>query len=121
MQNSSNSKSVLKDRSYQFALETIRFIRTLDQEDFGIQIISKQLFRCATSIGANVTEAQSGSTKKDFANFFNYALKSANETRYWLTLLKDLGENSKINKLIEENKEISNMLAASIITLKARA
>lgn len=119
MQN--NPKNLLKDRAYQFSLNTIRFIRALEQKDFGTQIMIKQLFRSVTSIGANITEAQSGSTKKDFMNFFNYALKSANETEYWLSLLKDLTENLDIEPLLKETREIANMLAASIITLKTRA
>lgn len=65
-------------------------------------------------------EAQSGSSRKDFANFLNHALKSANETKFWLELLRDAGKKSDevINPVLEEAKELSNILASSILTLK---
>ena len=67
-------KSTLKDRSYQYSINLIRFIDTLSI-DISTQIIKKQLLRSATSIGANIVEAQAASSKKDFINFYNYSLK----------------------------------------------
>lgn len=116
------NKPDLKKRTYLFALDIIRFIDILDQKDFTSNIISKQLLRSATSVGANIIEAQAGSTKKDFTNFFSYALKSANETKYWLCLLRDSdkGEKEKIESLLQESVELANMLASSILTLKGK-
>jgi four helix bundle protein len=85
-------------------------------------VLSEQLLRSATSIGANVIEAQGAPSKKDYAHFFTYALKSANETKFWLGLLRDSGKADKVatDKLLEETTEIAKILAASIITLKRR-
>ena len=83
MQNNNTKIKVdLKKRAYIYALGVIRFIDVLDKKDFSVQTISRQLLRSATSIGANIIEAQAGSSKKDFTNFFNHALKSANESKF---------------------------------------
>lgn len=120
--NNAKSKADLKYRSYHFAVDLIRFIDILHREDWSIEIIAKQLLRSATSIGANIIEAQAGSSKKDFVNFFSYALKSANETKFWLCLLRDSGKakTQNITLLLQEAVEISNMLASSILTLKGK-
>jgi len=120
--NDSQPKIELKKRAYVYALDVIKFIDGLNKNDFTVQIIVKQLLRSATSIGANIIEAQAGSTKKDFTNFFNYALKSANESKFWLGLLRDSkkGNQDEINKLLQETVELSNILGSSIITLKGK-
>ena len=103
-------------------MEIIKFIDALDKKDFSVQIIVKQLLRSATSIGANIIEAQAGSTKKDFTNFFNYALKSANESKFWLGLLRDSqkANKEKVDRLLQETNEIANILGSSILTLGNR-
>lgn len=72
-----------------------------------------QLIRSATSIGANVVEGKAGSSKKDWKNFYVIALKSANETKYWLCLIRDTMDVSKtkIEVLIKETDEISKIIA----------
>ncbi len=122
MQNSSKGKIELKHRAYFFALDIIEFIDLLDKRDFIIQIIAKQLLRSVTSIGANIIEAQAGSSKKDFTNFFAYALKSANESKFWLGLLRDAkkADKNKVNTLLQEVKQLANILASSILTLKGK-
>lgn len=112
----------LKIRSYLFAVTLIKFIDTLDTVNITNQIIAKQLIRCATSIGANIIEAQAGSSKRDFTNYFSHALKSANETIFWLNLLKDTRgiDNHDFNIIIKESGEIANILGASILTLKGK-
>ena len=79
-----------------------------------------QLIRSATSIGANIVEGKAGSSKKDWRKFFVIALKSANETKYWLCLIRDTFEVDKkeTNLLITEADEISKILGKSILTLK---
>jgi len=111
-----------KKRAYYFAVEIVKFVRRQKQTDMTFEIISKQLLRSATSIGANIVEAQAGSSKKDFTNFFSYALKSANETKFWLCLLRDcdLVGSSEIKPLLKEVVELSNILGSSIITLKRK-
>jgi len=69
----------VKQRAYLYALEIIKFIDSMDKKDFATGIIARQLIRSATSIGANIIEAQAGSSKKDFTNFFSHSLKSANK------------------------------------------
>ena len=121
MQNiNSKPKTELKHRAYLYALDVIRFIDGLDKKDFVVQIIAKQLLRSATSIGANIIEAQAGSSRKDFINFFAYALKSANEGKFWLGLLRDSkkADGNRINKLLDETNQLANILARSILTLK---
>ena len=70
----------------------------------------------------NISEAKSASSKRDYINYYEIALKSANETKYWLCLLRDALEvnNSAISQLITEVTELANILAASILTMKGR-
>ena len=85
-------------------------------------IIADQLLRAATSIGANIIEAQAASSKRDFINFLNHALKSANETKFWLALTKDVAPEklNEINALLSEVDELAKILGSSIATLKGR-
>jgi four helix bundle protein len=77
---------VVQQRSFDFALEVIRLTRELqDKREY---VLSKQLLRSGTSIGANVEEAEAGQTKKDFLAKMAIASKEARETRYWLRLLQ---------------------------------
>jgi four helix bundle protein len=114
-------KTKLKDRAYQYSIKIIEFLDNLPK-DMSTQIISKQLLRSATSIGANIVEAQASSSKKDFTKFFNYSLKSANESVYWLGLLKDAKRinNNQIEYLLNETKELAKILGSSILTLKSK-
>jgi len=114
-----NNNFDLKKRSYYFSLEIIKFINTLPNQKV-CWVIINQLLRSATSIGANIIEAKGGSSKKDFINFYHHSLKSANETKYWLGLLRDskLGNKEKTEKLLQEADELAKMLAASILTMK---
>lgn len=108
-----------KKRAYLFGLEIIYFIRSLPK-DIATQIIARQLIRSATSLRANIIEAQASSSRKDFKNFLNHALKSANETKFWLCLIKDSvkSKKEKTIKLLDEANQLSNILGKSIITLK---
>ncbi|GAH30486.1 unnamed protein product, partial [marine sediment metagenome] len=111
----SKYKMKLKDRTYQYSIKIIEFLDNLPKDN-SAQIISKQLLRSATSIGANIVEAQASSSKKDFTKFFNYSLKSANESVYWLSLLKDAKKinNNQIEYLLNETKELAKILGSSI-------
>lgn len=123
MQNNNEKLKIdLKKRAYIFAISIINFIDSLDKKDFSIEIISKQLIRSATSIGANIIEAQAGRAKKDFTNFFTHSLKSANETKFWLGLLRDAKKINKerINVLLKETDELSRILGASVLTLQGK-
>jgi len=82
--------------------------------------ITDQLARSATSIGANVVEAKSSSSKRDYLRFFEIALKSANETKYWLIVLKETYPLLQIDvdNILREAEEISKIIGASVLTLK---
>jgi len=116
---SSKLKTDLRRRCYNFSISVIKFIEKLPQKRT-FWIISDQLLRSATSIGANVVEAKSSSSRREFIKFYEIALRSANETKYWLELLRDATEISKkeIEIPLKECEEISKMLAKSLLTLK---
>ena len=117
----SKAKTDLKYRSYNFSIDIIRFLKELPNEKV-FWVISDQLLRSATSVGANIIEAKAASSKRDFIRFYEISLKSANETKYWLGLLRDATDIDKepINKLLNEITEIARMLSASIITMKGK-
>jgi four helix bundle protein len=114
-------KTDLKHRAYQYSIKIIEFLDTLPK-DVSTEVITKQLLRSATSIGANIVEAKGASSKRDFTNFFSHSLKSANESLYWLGLLRDGKKmnNPQIEYLLNETKELANMLGSSILTLKGK-
>ncbi|MCD6165611.1 four helix bundle protein [bacterium] len=117
-------KQKFKARIYRYILSLIKFLAKLPNDPV-IREIKSQLTRSGTSIGANYFEAQGASSKKDYLNFFNHSLKSGNETKFWLAILRDskllpkelLKENEK---LLQETKEIANIFAASILTMKGK-
>ena len=85
-------------------------------------VIADQLLRAATSVGANIIEAQAASSKRDFANFLNHALKSGNESKFWLALAKDVAptESGEIDSLLREVDELVRILGSSIATMKGK-
>ena len=116
-------KEELIQRSYIYSLKTIELANTLDKKDFVIQILLKQLVRSATSVSANIIEAQAASSKNDFINFLNHGLKSANETIFWLNLVRDsqkLKGNTQLSFLSNESEALAKILGKSITTLKAK-
>ena len=122
MQNqNSKLKTELKHRAYQYSIKVIEFLDTLPK-DTSTGVITKQLLRSATSIGANIVEAKGASSKRDFTNFFSNSLKSANESLYWLGLLRDAKKinSAQLGYLLNETRELANMLGSSILTLKGK-
>ena len=114
-------KIKLKDRTYKYSIDIVNFLDDISK-DFSTKVIANQLLRSATSVGANIVEGQSSSSKRDFANFLNHSLKSANESLYWLGLLKDAKKirNQKLDYLLAETKELANILAASLLTIRGK-
>lgn len=108
-------------RAYLYALSIIKLADSLPNEK-SCQIIADQLLRSATSIGANIIEAQAASSRKDFINFLSHALKSANESKFWLGLLRDSQKSlpETINPLLTETTELAKILGSTILTLKGR-
>lgn len=117
-----NSKSKdLKLRSYDFSLEIIKFINSLPNKR-AFWSIGDQLLRSATSIGANIIEAKSSSSRREFIRYYEISLKSGNEAKYWLSLLRDSYEDLQLrcNSLISELDQICKMLSSSVLTLKGK-
>jgi len=122
MQNdSSKFKNEFKKRLYNWVLRLIKFIDRLPKDSV-CTVLGKQLLRSGTSILANYIEANSASSKRDFINFFTHSLKSANEFKIWLILLRDTnkGNQEESKWLLKELIEIANVLASSILTLKGK-
>lgn len=111
------TKSDFIQRALKFSVEVIKLTEIFPNKR-QFWIIADQLIRSACSIGANMKEANSASSKKDYINFYSYALKSANEAIYWLDLLNELLNDPAITKLALEANELARILAASIITMK---
>lgn len=109
----------ISHRCFYFSKEVISFIKECKYEKIYHSLFD-QLLRSATSIGANVVEGKSGSSKKDWKNFFVIALKSANESKYWLCLISETLEvpGVKVNELIREADEISKIIASIILNSK---
>jgi len=121
MDNATSNRKDLQIRCYRFSLEIISLADVLPNKR-SVWIIIDQLIRCATSIGANIVEARASSSRLEFKKFYEIALKSANETKYWLCLLRDakLGDKSKIDHLLDEVCQLANMLASGVIKLKGK-
>ena len=114
-------KKKLISRSFVLARKAIVLVDTFPQKR-SAWIITDQLIRAITSIGANIIEAQAASSKKDFINFLNHSLKSGNETKFWLALARDLDSKliEELNALLKETDELVKILGASIYTLKGK-
>ncbi len=116
-----NFKNEFKARLYKWVLRLVKFIDSLGRGNVN-EVMGKQLLRSGTSILANYVEANSASSRKDFINFFTHSLKSANESKVWLSLLKDLdkGDKDEVGWLLKEVIEISKVIASSSLTLKGK-
>ncbi|NJO92526.1 MAG: four helix bundle protein [Chloroflexia bacterium] len=111
-------ENLIQDKSFDFALLIIELYKVLtERKEY---ILSKQLLRSGTSIGANIEEAIAGQSKKDFLSKINISLKEARETRYWLRLL----ERSQLVELdysryLNESLSIINILTKIVKTTQA--
>jgi four helix bundle protein len=107
----------IQDRTLRFAIRTAIFVRKISR-DISFDVLAKQLLRSAASIGANMREADSAASRKDFINKVVISKKEAQETEYWLELLKGAKSiNNELNQqelgsLLTECKEIIKILAA---------
>jgi four helix bundle protein len=96
--------------------------RTLPKETASF-VITDQLIRAATSVGANIIEGSAASSKKDFINFYNHSLKSSVESKFWLKMLVDSGliTESKVSRLLNEVEELSKILGSIISKSKGKS
>ncbi len=114
-------KNILNDKSYIFALKVVKLCLVI-QKDKREYVLSKQLLRSSTAIGANAEEAIGGSSDKDFVHKLSISYKEARESKYWLRLLKDadLIDKRTGDELLEDVEEILRLLGASIRTMRER-
>lgn len=112
--------NILKSKSLNFAIRIVNLYKYLSQEKREM-VISKQLLRSGTSIGANISESEYAQSKADFITKLHISLKEAGESEYWLELLKktDYLSETQYQSLIEDCREILKLLASSLKTLKS--
>jgi four helix bundle protein len=110
------TESIVSGKAYYFALKVIPLYQLMqDQKEY---VISNQLLRCSTSIGANIEEATAGMSRKDFAAKMAIASKEARECRYWLRLLSDskMVKDFEYAELLNEIEEIVKILTKIVKT-----
>ena len=112
-------ESVLRSKSYDFALRIVKCVQYL-QKDCNEYVLSKQLIRSGTAIGALVREAEYAQSRSDFCHKLSIALKEASETDYWVSLLKDakIIDEKIYNSLYNDCDELISMLVSSVKTAK---
>ena len=109
----------LRDKTKHFAVRIIRFVSYLRDEKREF-VMSKQILRSATSIGANVRESWNAQSRSDFQHKLSIALKEADETAYWLELLveSEIIDRKQFDSLYSDLDEIIAMLTTSVKTMK---
>lgn len=115
----SEKKSIIKDRSFAFAVRVIRLFQYLT-ETKKEYVLSKQLLRSGTAIGALVREAQNAESTKDFIHKLGIAQKESDETIYWLELLKETEyiNDKEFESINNEANELLKMIRSAILTSK---
>lgn len=120
--NGKMNENPLKTKSYAFALRIVKLYKFLAFETFETKefVLSKQVLRSGTSIGANIAEGNRGQSKPDFVHKLSVALKEADETEYWLNLLRDSEfiTAGQCESLLADCLELQKMLTSSIKTAK---
>jgi len=115
------TENLIVDKSFQFAVRVVRLCKHLSsaKKEF---VLSKQLLRSGTSVGANVSEAIQGSSKKDFVHKMSISLKEAQETLYWLRLLQatDYLDENEFNSISTDCVELIRILTAILNTSKGQ-
>lgn len=112
-------ENVLVDKSFRFAVRIVKLYKYLcsSKKEF---ILSKQLLRCGTSIGANIYESQDAQSGNDFISKLSISLKEARETKYWIELLKETGylTETEAKSILQDLTEIIKLLVSIIKTSK---
>lgn len=112
-------ENILNTKSYSFAIKIVKLSQYLQTEKKEF-ILSKQILRSGTAIGALIREAEYGQSKTDFVHKLSIALKEANETAYWINILKDTDylEEKSFMSLLNDCNELIRLLIASVKTAK---
>ena len=104
----------IRERTFQFSVQVLKWVRTLPR-DMGTQIAARQLLASATSIGANVEEADGADTAKDRVYKWTLSRKEARESRYWIRVICAAGSDSPEGQALEqENSELINIVSTLI-------
>jgi|WetSurMetagenome_2_1015567.scaffolds.fasta_scaffold480746_2 four helix bundle protein len=113
-------KSVLFQKAIDFSVRIVKLFKYLIQKDRTLEALYIQLIKSGTSIGANISEAQSASSKKDFSNKLLISLKEARETDYWLNVFHktEIITQQEFDSLIKDCDELEKLLTSSIKTSK---
>ncbi len=115
------SDNIIQNKSYKFAIRIVNLYKFLvdKQKEF---VLSKQVLRSGTAIGALIKEAEHAQSTADFINKLNIALKEANETLYWLELLKDTNylEEKDFHSIYKDAEEIVKILVSIVKTTKLK-
>ena len=114
-------ESILKNKSYKFAVRIVRLSQYLQQEKKEF-VLNKQILRSGTAVGAIIREAEFAQSPSDYIHKFSIALKEANETDYWLALLYDTEfiDDKLFESLSKDCKELVSMLVSTLKTLKGK-
>ncbi|MBQ5746400.1 MAG: four helix bundle protein [Clostridia bacterium] len=114
-------ENIIENKSFSFAIRIVNLYKYLINEK-NEKILSKQLLRSGTSIGANISEAQRGQTLPDFASKMNIALKEANETLYWIKLLyhTDYITKKQFNSMHKDIDELISILISICKTTREK-
>lgn len=112
-------RNIVQEKSFAFAVRIVKASRHL-QVQCGEPVLSRQLLRSGTSIGANIEEAIAAQSKKDFLAKMSISMKEARETHYWLRLLKEakLMDQSDSDTLLEACRELVNLLSSITLTTR---
>ena len=115
-------KSILRDKSYAFAIRIVKLSQYLQDKKTEF-VLSKQVLRSGTAIGALVREAEFGQSNADFISKMSISLKEANETDYWLALLKDTNyiDEKMFLSMTNDCKELIAMLVSTVKTSKVKS
>ncbi|RCJ31043.1 four helix bundle protein [Nostoc punctiforme NIES-2108] len=121
-ESTTNQQLSIADRTKALAIRIVKACTFLDEKPGVCRTLSKQLLRSGTSIGANVKEAQSAQSDKDFLSKLEIALKEERETEYWLEILieAELVDKNKFESLLQETREIGKILVSSTRKVKEK-
>jgi four helix bundle protein len=115
-------KKDIIERSYNFALRIVKFVRTFPKETAGF-VLGRQLLSSGTSVAANIEEAQGAFSKDDFIYKMQTAFKEGLEANLWLRLIRDseMVKGEELKKLVQESAELKRILSAIVKSSKERS
>lgn len=114
-------KSIVQDKSFHFAVQLVKYVRRQSKDHVNV-VLTRQLLRSGSSIGANVEEALGGQSSKDFISKLAIAAKEAREARYWLRLIRETQPHNhpELASLLAECGELVKMLNSIILTTRSK-